>query len=149
MPIQPYYTLLLAEDDADDRLLFREALSAIGNPVKLVESDDGEATINLLKAIDAPPDLIVLDINMPKVSGINCLKIIRAQSDLEKIPVFIMSTCSDEKTIAEARKAGATKYVIKPADFNELVNIVRVMCLRDVQTLPQSDFVLNTIIGNL
>lgn len=138
--------ILLAEDDPDDRILFREAVAALGKNISIVEADNGQTTLELLDSSILQPEFIVLDINMPRITGIGCLQRIRADERFRNIPVVIMSTSSDAVTVMEARNAGATRYAIKPASFNELTALVRYMCDAKLKPAGDEEFVLNRIV---
>lgn len=143
--------VLLAEDDADDRLLFREALNTVRitstDTIKLIETDNGQTMLDFLQASASLPNLIVLDMNMPGINGSECLKRIRADARLAEIPVVVMSTSANEATISEARDAGATKYAIKPSGFKELTSLVQYICGAQVND-PGTEFILNHVIRN-
>ncbi len=77
------------------------------------------------------PDVIVLDVNMPGMSGIECLKIIRKTTGLDHLPVIIMSTSTNPKTIDDAFNSGADSYAVKPGKFDDLKSIVEKIIITD------------------
>lgn len=113
------YTILLAEDDDDDSFLFREALHEIDSTHKVEVAGDGEMLFSMLS--DMPlPDIIFLDLNMPKKDGMTTLKEIRNKQELSSVPIVIFSTSSDKQYIITAYKYGADLYISKPDTFMKL-----------------------------
>jgi len=127
-------TILLADDDADDRLLVMEALLDANFPcANLNFVEDGEDLLNYLnglgKYIDvaqfALPDLILLDLNMPKKDGREALKEIRANPKLRKIPIIVLTTSKSPKDIEECYDMGANTYISKPTTFAGMVTTMQ------------------------
>lgn len=118
-------SIALAEDDSDDQLLFSEALKHICKESTLNAVADGMLLLEFLNARrNSLPDVIVMDVNMPGMSGIECLKIIRGTKGLDHLPVIIMSTSTNPHTIDDAFEHGADSYAVKPGTFNDLKQIV-------------------------
>ena len=122
----------MADDDADDRMLAKEALeeSRVLNELHFVE--DGEELIEFLKQrgkyADAPrPGLILLDLNMPRKDGREALKEIKADSGLRRIPVVVMTTSKAEEDIFRSYDLGASSYITKPVTFDRLVELMRTL----------------------
>ncbi|RYF74520.1 MAG: response regulator [Cytophagaceae bacterium] len=124
-------TILIADDDADDRLFMIEALRHNGfrHEVKFVE--DGEDLMNYLThqngfTIDnAPlPSLILLDLNMPRKNGFQALAEIRSNTGLRRLPVVVMSTSTANGDVVKTYEIGVNSYIVKPHNFNRLVEIV-------------------------
>ena len=114
--------ILLAEDDADDRLLFREALNEIDSNTSLSTVSDGE---ELMKALyktnqDDIPLIIFLDLNMPKKNGFECLQEIRKTDKFKDVPVVIFSTSCQQEAINKMYENGASYYICKPNRFLKL-----------------------------
>lgn len=127
-------TILMAEDDADDRLLARDAMeeSRLGNRFHVVE--DGQELMDYLNragkyaTADAPrPGLILLDLNMPRKDGRQALREIKSNPDLRRIPVVILTTSKTEEDILRAYDLGANSFITKPVTFDRLVEIVRTL----------------------
>lgn len=118
--------IYLADDDEEDRSLFAEALHEIDTSVELIVAEDGEKLIHRLCVLPSPlPDVIILDINMPKLNGFECLEKIRSyDSDLKYTNIIMFSTCNDPLTIAKAKKLGATFYAVKPTSFEGLKSLI-------------------------
>ncbi len=124
--------ILMADDDADDRMLAKEALeeSRVLNELHFVE--DGEELIEFLKQrgkyADAPrPGLILLDLNMPRKDGREALKEIKADSELRRIPVVVMTTSKAEEDIFRSYDLGASSFITKPVTFDRLVELMRTL----------------------
>ncbi len=115
--------IFLAEDDADDRMFFEDALKQLSLPTQLVVAKDGcELMYELETAASAPPpQVIFLDLNMPKKNGFECLKEIRQDPRLKSIPVVIFSTAGSTDAVEETYKEGANYYICKPRSFSLLV----------------------------
>ena len=111
--------ILIADDDEDDKLLFKEALSE-QKDIFIEEFDTGAGLYKKLLHMEQLPNLAFLDLNMPEMGGKACLLKIRENERLRSLPVVIYSTSSTEKDIEETYKLGASLYVIKPNTFSEL-----------------------------
>jgi CheY-like chemotaxis protein len=130
--IQPII-ILMADDDADDRLMAKEAFeeSHVVNDLHFVE--DGVELLEYLRregdyadSDHSPrPDLILLDLNMPRKDGREALKEIKAEPTLRKIPVVVLTTSQAEQDIERSYDIGAAGYISKPVTFEGLVEIVK------------------------
>lgn len=117
--------IMLADDDEDDRLFFEEAFEEVKIKYRITTFNDGEQLMEHLYDEENPlPDIIFLDLNMPRKSGIECLKEIRANERLRRISVAIYSTSSSEQDIEDTFVSGANVYIKKPNDFNMLKKIL-------------------------
>lgn len=123
-------TILLADDDPDDRLLVREAFeeSHLLNVLETVE--DGEELMEYLHQRGAyagkpMPNLILLDLNMPRKNGMEALEEIKADHHLRRIPVVILTTSKAEEDIIRTYDLGVNSFVVKPVTFESLVELVR------------------------
>jgi CheY-like chemotaxis protein len=114
---------LLIDDDRDDQDIFRLALSDTGIPVKLDIANEGNSGLKKL-ASGPRPDFVFLDLNMPHMDGKTCLTKIRKDPKLKDLPVIIYSTSSYIDDIRETRRLGATGFVTKPSNVNDLVEIL-------------------------
>jgi CheY-like chemotaxis protein len=117
--------VILADDDEEDRELFREVVEDIGSNVNLSMIEDGEDLMIRLKTGIDLPDLIFLDLNMPVKNGHECLKEIRDDKNLQHIPVIIYSTSSSRDQIDLTFREGANLYITKPDSINDLRRIAR------------------------
>ena len=117
--------ILLADDDEDDRLFFKDAIEAVKLRTTLEMVNDGQQLMDRLERTDLQtPHVIFLDLNMPKKSGLECLVEIRGDERLKDIPVAIYSTSSSEKDIQQTLIQGANIYITKPNDFQKLKKII-------------------------
>ncbi len=127
--------ILIAEDDPDDQLLEREALeeNRLINEVYFV--NDGEELLDYLyhrgqfsDPVTAPrPDLILLDLNMPKIDGRQALAVIKEDSELRRIPVVVLTTSKAEEDILRSYNLGVNSFIVKPVTFESLVQLIRVL----------------------
>lgn len=117
--------ICIAEDDPDDYYLFEKILKEINSEVKLTWFQTCEDLLNFLRSNTELPCLIVLDMNMPKMDGQNCLVSIKNELKLHATPVIIFSTSGLPHTIKLAHQSGAYKYLLKPHSLEEFREIVR------------------------
>ncbi len=122
--------ILLVEDDPGDVLITREAFAEnkVRNHLSVVS--DGEAAMDFLRHegrfADAPrPDLILLDLNLPRKAGHEVLAEIKSDSDLQRIPVVVLTTSDAEEDILRSYDLHANAYVTKPVDFDCFLTVVR------------------------
>ncbi len=121
--------ILLVEDNPGDVELTREALEAAKVANRLHVVDDGADAVDFLfrrgRFVDAPrPDIILLDLNLPKKDGRQVLSEIKAEPNLSQIPVVVLTTSQAEEDILRAYQLHANCYVTKPVDFNQFLHIV-------------------------
>ncbi len=126
-------TILLADDDADDRMLTRDALaeSRLANDLRFVQ--DGEELMEYLKRRgryadmgDSPrPGLILLDLNMPRKDGREALREIKSDPSLRHIPVVVLTTSKAEEDIYRTYDLGVNSFITKPVTFDGLVAVMR------------------------
>lgn len=116
--------ILLVDDDEDDHDIFREAVLMVKPDCQLTVARDGEqGLLHLTGAV--LPDYIFLDVNMPKMDGKEFLKTIKANPDLQEIPVVIYSTSKHRSALGEYIAMGASNYLTKPSEFNLLVSYLK------------------------
>jgi len=126
-------TILLVEDNADDEALTFRALmkNNIGN--QLVVARDGAEALDYLFAtgqysgrdMNAGPQVVLLDLNLPKVSGLEVLRQLRANECTRHLPVVILTSSNEEQDRLHGYENGANSYVRKPVDFNQFIEAVR------------------------
>lgn len=116
--------LLLADDDADDWFLFHEALEQIPVDTKLRTASNGSQLMTMLLKPTHHTDVLFLDLNMPLKNGLDCLKEIRANKVLRKLPVVIFSTSVAEKILGDLYALGAILYIKKPNSLSELKTVL-------------------------
>ena len=117
--------ILLADDDKDDRLFFSMALEALTIPINLATVVDGEKLMDYLSEnVDHLPDVIFLDINMPRKNGIECLYEIKQNKKLKDLPVIVFSTSISRDKIGMIFKNGVNVYIHKPSEFSQLKQVI-------------------------
>ena len=126
-----YIHIILADDDEDDRMLFTDAFGELRINTKVNTFNDGVELMDYLNAPDSIlPNVLFLDLNMPKKNGIECLYEIKKAARFNDIAIAIFSTSSSEEHIEETFVQGANIYIKKPSDFTTLKKV-----LSDVVTL--------------
>ena len=115
-------TKILAVDDSPSmRMLLRTALTAQGFTVS--EAEDGVSALAWLEG--NAPDLVITDINMPRMDGFGLIAAVRAEARFRDLPILVLSTESSDEKKAIARRAGATGWIVKPFDPDKLATAVR------------------------
>lgn len=124
--------ILMADDDADDRMLMKEALDENNLLSQIHFVDNGEELMQYLykrgKFKSFPtfrPGMILLDLNMPKIDGREALKIIKSDKDLKRIPVVIYTTSKTEDDIIATYDLGVNSFICKPVEYDQLAEIAR------------------------
>ena len=113
--------ILLIDDDKDDAEIFSDALDEMAIPAEVVHFLDGKQALQKLNEKELPPpDIIFLDINMPQISGWECLRAIKDVAHLGKIPVVMYSTSDFAREGVVPNDIGAAAFLTKPSDFGEL-----------------------------
>jgi CheY-like chemotaxis protein len=129
----PTKKILLAEDDADDRMFFEDVLKEVNPGTNLVMADDGVELMNVLdETVPPPPDVIFLDLNMPRKNGFECLKEIRQTDKLKEIPVIIFSTTDNAHAIDTTYSLGANFFMRKPRSFDLLKKAIESVLSKDL-----------------
>jgi CheY-like chemotaxis protein len=122
--------ILLAEDDKVDAMTVRRAFKDLKVTNPIVHAFNGEEALCYLKGNgNAKPCFILLDLNMPKMNGIEFLKIIKADDALRSIPVIILTTSKEEQDKIESFKLCVAGYIIKSVDYRKFVEAVKVIDL--------------------
>jgi len=117
--------ILLVEDNEGDIILTREALKEgkIKNEISVAR--DGEEALTFLKEASLLPDLVLLDINLPRMNGLELLTIIKQDDDLKKIPVIMLTTSVSEKDIFESYTNYANCFISKPVNLPQFMDVVK------------------------
>src|ERR1051325_1542711 len=119
--------ILLAEDDPKDAQLTTRALAEAKAPGSVVIARDGEEALDYLygrtvasqTGIDSPPCVVLLDLKMPKINGLEVLRTIKSDPQLKTIPVVMLTSSRQDRDVAESYQLGANAYVVKPVSFTE------------------------------
>lgn len=117
--------ILLIEDDAIEVMKFNRVLSTLGLNHKIIEANNGEEALEILKIKETVPDIIILDLNMPKINGIEFLQILKNDSYLRYIPAIILTTSNNHKDVLECYKIGIAGYVLKPLKYDDYVDRIK------------------------
>ena len=124
--------ILIAEDDDGHFSLIKKNLGRveINNPI--IRFIDGQETLDFLFRKGKGPIrefdkgyLLLLDINMPKVNGVEVLKLIKDEPELDNIPVIMLTTSEDQARTDECRELGCTAYIVKPVEYEDFVSMIR------------------------
>lgn len=128
------HCIIVADDDTDDQFMLKEAFSSLNFDKEICSVENGEELLDYLNKkgkfsdVSLPvPKLILLDLNMPKIDGRQCLRLIKENKNLCKIPIIIFSTSNNPEDISQSYELGANSYIIKPYSYNELVEIIEVI----------------------
>lgn len=125
----PIKHIILAEDDPDDRLIFEQAMTDIDYPIQVTYVFDGLELLSLLQSV--LPDLLILDLDMPRKNGLECLAVIRRVPSLQCLPVIVASSGKQAVNIQTAYEMGAHLYVIKSPTLSEYVAALRAILKLD------------------
>ena len=119
-------SILLADDDKDDRFFFSMALESLTVPTQLAIVMDGEKLMVYLDENSYQlPDVLFLDLNMPRKNGFECLNEIKLNNSLNKLPVIIYSTSFEQDVVNQLYKNGAHYFIRKPAEFSQLKKLIQ------------------------
>jgi DNA-binding NtrC family response regulator len=139
--------LLLADDDEDERLFFAKALQTLSIPTRLVTIEDGEKLINHLTISKKVPDIMFLDINMPRKNGSECLAEIKSNKNIKEFPIVIYSTCLNDSMADYLYKKGAYHYLRK-GDFSDLIKHLQTILVqlkeKKFKRPPREKFIVNS-----
>jgi CheY-like chemotaxis protein len=142
------HAILLVEDNPADVQIAQRALRESGSPVELIVVRDGEEALDYLGrrngAAGTPwrrPDLILLDMNLPRLGGLDVLRHIRADADLRSVPVVVLTTSGRPEDVRRMYAAGANTYIEKPPDFGRFVEVLQTVqrYWLDTALLPPAD----------
>ena len=144
--------IFLVEDNADDEALTLRALKKNNISNQVVVARDGVEALDFLFAkgkyverdMTVQPQVMLLDLNLPKIDGLNVLKKLRGDERTKLIPVVILTSSKEDQDIIEGYSLGANSYVRKPVDFNDFTEAIRQLglywlILNEVPKLPQTD----------
>lgn len=127
------FAILMIDDDEEDFMLVDEALKSKGLKVDLYWAEDGDEAMNFLfhrgEYANAPtPNLILLDLNMPGKNGFEVLRDLKAHAGLRKIPVVILTSSRDQRSVSRGYNVGANSFMLKPLSFDEMASAMQSLC---------------------
>lgn len=122
--------ILLVEDDRIDAMTVKRALNELNVTNTLDMAGDGEEALEYLREnADNLPGLILLDLNMPRMGGIELLREIKQKETLKRIPIVVLTTSDEERDKIDAYDMGVAGYMVKPVDYLQFVEVVRTINL--------------------
>ena len=139
--------LLFVDDDSDESYLFNEALEQAGLDFTLSRAKDGNDFIAFLTS-NPLPDMVLIDLNMPYKDGLESLIEIRSNPEFNKLPLVIYSATRNKVFIDQCYQKGANLFIVKPNNFDGMVEIVKRVCninWAEFQQPSREEFVINTI----
>jgi CheY-like chemotaxis protein len=128
--------IVVAEDDQEDLLFFEQALNQTGIPVNLSVASNGLELIKMLETERMVPQMIFLDINMPKMDGLTTLARLRALETFRTIPIVMLSTTESPQIVKEAYRRGATLFLRKPNQYSDYLPILESLLLKNYDHKP-------------
>ncbi|GAB4043780.1 response regulator [Spirosoma litoris] len=120
----PTHAVFIADDDEDDRLLLKYAFTQHSPECELIFAEDGLALLDALAQLTSEPCLIILDLNMPRLNGLEALQVLRLSTQYKHTPIVILTTSSDATDRQDAYALGANEYLIKPISLDLLGQMV-------------------------
>ncbi|MGB0980479.1 MAG: response regulator [Winogradskyella sp.] len=117
-----FLKILLIEDDMIEVIKLNRAIKSLQLNHKIIEANNGEDALKLLENKNDLPDIILLDLNMPKINGIEFLKILKANERLKYIPTIILTTSNNQRDLLECYKIGIAGYVLKPLKYEDYIS---------------------------
>lgn len=123
--MQKQLSCFLIDNDTEDQEIFAMALQAVDEFISCIVADNGVLAIQKLQANPAYiPSLIFIDLNMPLMDGKKCLQEIKKMERLSQVPVYLYSTSADPHSIAEVKAMGAKDFIMKPAGYQQLIDLL-------------------------
>ncbi|MGD0551731.1 MAG: response regulator [Sedimentisphaerales bacterium] len=139
--MQPLKPILLIEDDNVDTMTVKRAMRDLHVGYSVMHSVNGEEAMKYLTNPDnEKPFVILLDLNMPKMGGIEFLKVIKAHHELKTIPIVVLTTSGEKRDILESFELGAAGYMVKPVDYSKFVETLgKIMMYWSISELPKPE----------
>ncbi len=113
--------ILLIEDDTIEIMKLNRVINSLKSSHEIIEARNGEVALSILEEKDKLPDIILLDLNMPKINGIEFLSILKNDNHLKYIPAIILTTSNNRKDLLACYNVGVAGYVLKPLEYDEYV----------------------------
>jgi len=145
--MQKLKPILLVEDDSVDAMTVKRAMRDLQVNHSVIHSVNGEEAMKYLTSPDTEkPFVILLDLNMPKMNGIEFLKVIKAHPELKTIPVIVLTTSKERRDVLDSFELGASGYMVKPVDYSKFVEILsKIMIYWNSSELPKDEHLLAEI----
>jgi len=122
--------IYLVDDDEDDLMFTRQALESVLEDVEIIELSDGSRLLDLMEQDDLQePSLVLMDVNMPRVTGLEALSIMKSHPLRLHIPVILFSTSANPESVKTAYRLGANAYIVKPAAFEGYMHVAHAINL--------------------
>ena len=122
--------VLYAEDEEDDVLLMKRALREACPQIELIVAHDGQEAIDILSDGQPRPDWVILDLKMPRRTGLEVLEWIRSHGEIKDLAVTILSSSPEQSDMSRVQRLGIDRYIVKPVDYQGLLEVVRSLCSR-------------------
>lgn len=124
--MQSMKPILLVEDDKVDAMTIKRALAELGDTTPLVHLASGDDALRYLQSeVNEKPCIILLDLNMPGMSGLEFLRVIKDDENLRTVPVIVLTTSKEDRDVTDSFDLGVAGYVVKPVDYKEFVERIR------------------------
>ena len=145
--MQKLKPILLVEDDSVDAMTVKRAMRDLQVNHSVIHSVNGEEAMKYLTSPDTEkPFVILLDLNMPKMSGIEFLKVMKTNPELKTIPVIVLTTSKEQRDVLDSFELGAAGYMVKPVDYSKFVEILsKIMIYWSSSELPKQEVLLAEI----
>ena len=136
--------ILLVEDDSVDAMTVKRAMRDLQVNHSVIHSVNGEEAMKYLTSPDTEkPFVILLDLNMPKMNGIEFLKVMKTHPELKTIPVIVLTTSKEQRDVLDSFELGASGYMVKPVDYSKFVEILsKIMTYWSSSELPKDEHLL-------
>lgn len=113
--------ILLVEDNIIEILKLKRAIENLGMNHEVLEAENGEIALDSIKQEEINPDIVLLDLNMPKMNGLEFLAKVRNDESIKHLPIIILSTSNNNRDLKEAYKLGVSGYILKPLKYEDYV----------------------------
>ena len=117
--------ILLIEDDTIEVMKFNRVVKTLNLNHKIIEANNGEEALEILRIKEIVPDIILLDLNMPKLNGLEFLRILKNDESLKFIPSIVLTTSSNHKDLLECYKIGIAGYLLKPLKYDDYMERIK------------------------
>lgn len=121
--------IMLIEDDEIDVMTVERALKELNVDNPLMVAGNGEEALQMLQDYSCKPFIIILDLNMPRMNGLEFLKIVKSDENFKKIPTVVLTTSKEEQDVFESYNLGVAGYILKPVDYSKFVDALRTLNL--------------------